>query len=77
MSGGDTEGKEEENTGEQGDTFLHGVFKAGCESLHLASVFVLDQGQSSRLFGTEKPAHPETLLVLMSATKLRAYFCST
>lgn len=83
MSGGDTEGKEE-NAGEHGDTFLLGVLKAGCESLHLASVFVFDQGQSSRLFGSEKAAHPETLLVLMLATKLRgffflflAFFCST
>lgn len=74
MSGGDTEGKEEENTGEHGETFLHCVFKAGCESLHLASVFVFDQGQSSRLFGCEKPAHPETLLVLMLATKLGGFF---
>lgn len=69
MSGGDGEGKEE-NAGEQGETFLHGVFKAGCESLHLASVFVFNQGRRSRLFGSEKPARPGTLLVLMSATKL-------
>lgn len=75
MTAGDTWRKEEEeeNTGEQGETFLHSVFKAGCESLHLASVFVFDQGQSSRLFASEKPAHPETLLVLMFATKLRGF----
>lgn len=75
MTGGHTYGKEEEeNPGEQGETFLHLVFKAGCESRHLASVFVFDQGQSSWLFGSEKPAHPETVLVLMLATKLGGFF---
>lgn len=58
------------NTAEQGETFLNSVFKAGCESLHLASVFVLSQGQSSWLVGFEKPAHPETLLALTLTTKL-------